>query len=69
MPMRPRDAARAFEEGRDKLVPAASSAPLALLNADLERLELNAGHAGLIVGRKAHKEMVPAMLEWLHVHT
>ena len=53
---------------RDKLVPAASSAPLALPNADLERLELNAGHAGLIVGRKAHKEMIPAMLEWLQVH-
>ena len=31
-------------------------------------LELNAGHAGLIVGRKAHKEMIPAMLEWLRVH-
>ncbi len=54
--------------GRDKLVPAASSAPLALPNAALERLELNAGHAGLIVGRKAHKEMLPAMLEWLRVH-
>ena len=53
---------------RDKLVPAASSAPLALPNAALERLELNAGHAGLIVGRKAHKEMIPAMLEWLRVH-
>jgi len=53
---------------KDKLVPAASSAPLALPNADLERLELNAGHAGLIVGRRAHKEMIPAMLEWLREH-
>ena len=53
---------------RDKLVPACSSAPLELPNAALERLELNAGHAGLIVGRKAHKEMIPAMLEWLDAH-
>jgi len=50
---------------RDKLVPSSSSAPLELPGTDLERLELNAGHAGLIVGRRAHKEMIPAMLEWL----
>ena len=50
---------------RDKLVPAASSAPLSLPGAALEHLELDAGHAGLIVGRRAHKEMIPAMLEWL----
>ena len=49
----------------DKLVPAASSAPLALPGADLERLELGAGHAGLIVGRRAHREMIPAILDWL----
>ena len=50
---------------RDKLVPAASTAPLALPGADLELLELEAGHAGLIVGRKAHREMIPALLAWL----
>jgi polyhydroxyalkanoate synthase len=50
---------------RDKLVPAASSAPLDLPGADLELLELEAGHAGLIVGRKAHREMIPALLAWL----
>ena len=50
---------------KDTLVPAESSDPLELPNADLERLELDAGHAGMIVGRKAHQEMIPAMLEWL----
>lgn len=50
---------------KDTLVPEESSAPLELPNARLERLELNAGHAGMIVGRKAHQEMIPAMLEWL----
>ncbi len=50
---------------RDKLVPPAASAPLALPGADLELLELEAGHAGLIVGRRAHREMIPALLAWL----
>lgn len=50
---------------RDTLVPAASSGALTLAGADLERLELDAGHAGLIVGRRAHKEMIPALIEWL----
>ena len=50
---------------RDKLVPAASSDPLALPGADLERLVLDAGHAGLLLGRKAHRETIPAMLAWL----
>lgn len=50
---------------RDKLVPTACSAPLALPGADLEHLELGAGHAGMIVGRRAHEEMIPSMLAWL----
>ena len=50
---------------RDKLVPAPSTDPLTLPGAELEKLELNAGHAGLIVGRRAHKEMIPTMLQWL----
>jgi polyhydroxyalkanoate synthase subunit PhaC len=50
---------------RDKLVPAAPSDPLALPGADLERLVLDAGHAGLLLGRKAHRETIPAMLQWL----
>ncbi len=50
---------------RDKLVPAASSDALALPGAELERLVLDAGHAGLIVGRKAHREMIPSMLRCL----
>lgn len=50
---------------RDKLIPPESTAPLSLAGADLTRLELGAGHAGMIVGRKAHQEMIPAILEWL----
>ncbi len=55
----------AITGAKDTLVPAASSDPLDLPNADLERLELGAGHAGVIVGRRAHQQMIPAMLDWL----
>jgi len=50
---------------RDKLVPKSSSDPLELPGAQFERLELDAGHAGCIVGRRAHKEMIPTILDWL----
>ena len=53
---------------KDHLVPRPASEPLAsLLNgAKLEPLHLPAGHAGLILGRKAQREFIPAILEWLH---
>ena len=52
---------------KDHLVPRPASEPLAsvLRNADLDPLHLPAGHAGLILGRKAQREFIPAILEWL----
>ena len=56
---------------RDHLVPRLASAPLAgaLRRAELEPLHLPAGHAGLILGRKAQREYIPAILEWLDRHS
>jgi polyhydroxyalkanoate synthase len=53
---------------KDHLVPRPASEPLAtvLKGAKLESLHLPAGHAGLILGRKAQREFIPAILEWLH---
>jgi polyhydroxyalkanoate synthase len=55
---------------KDHLVPRPASEPLAavLSRADLEPLHLPAGHAGLILGRKAQREFIPAVLEWLDRH-
>jgi polyhydroxyalkanoate synthase len=52
---------------RDHLVPRPASEPLAsvLGKAELEPLHLPAGHAGLILGRKAQRQFIPAILEWL----
>jgi len=52
---------------KDHLVPRPASEPLAsvLGNAQLDALHLPAGHAGLILGRKAQDKFIPAILEWL----
>lgn len=52
---------------RDHLVPPQASAPLAglLSNAQFEQLHLEAGHAGLFVGRRARTQCVPAIIDWL----
>ena len=52
---------------KDHLVPRPASEPLAtvLPNAELHPLHLPAGHAGLILGRKAQREFIPAITEWL----
>jgi polyhydroxyalkanoate synthase len=52
---------------KDHLVPRPASEPLAsvLGNAQLDALHLPAGHAGLILGRKAQEKFIPAILEWL----
>jgi len=52
---------------KDHLVPRPASEPLAsvLGKAELEALHLPAGHAGLILGRKAQREFIPAILDWL----
>ena len=52
---------------RDFLVPPASSAALeaAMRPVALDRVEVNAGHAGLFVGRTARKGAVPQIIDWL----
>ena len=56
---------------KDHLVPRAASQPLAsvLSGAALQPLHLPAGHAGLILGRKAQRDFIPAILEWLDRHS
>lgn len=53
---------------RDKLIPAHATGPVSecLSAADLTTLEMPGGHAGLIVGRRAHADLIPAMLLWLN---
>lgn len=55
---------------KDHLVPRPASEPLArvLSGADLQSLHLPAGHAGLILGRKAQRDFIPAILGWLDHH-
>lgn len=53
---------------RDFLVPPESSAPLEKALGDavsVDRLSVNAGHAGLFVGRTARKQSVPHIIDWL----
>lgn len=52
---------------RDHLVPGPASEPVprVLSGASIETLKLPAGHAGLILGRKAQQEFIPAILDWL----
>ena len=56
------------EGERDSLVPSGSTAPIdrVLLGARLEHLRVDAGHAGLLVGRTAHTVVMPALLAWLN---
>ena len=52
---------------KDHLVPRPASEPLGsvLRNADVHPLHVPAGHAGLILGRRAQREFIPAILGWL----
>ena len=52
---------------RDSLVPAESSSGLetALKGVQVDRISVNAGHAGLFVGRTARTGAVPQILKWL----
>lgn len=56
---------------RDDIVPQPSAAPLPgmLTGAQVDVLELDAGHASLNTGRKAAKVTVPRILEWLAAHS
>lgn len=55
----------------DQIVPPESTEVLTGLvgSDDVEELRLKAGHAGLIVGRSAHKSHIPAMVDWLERHS
>jgi polyhydroxyalkanoate synthase len=56
---------------RDDIVPIASARPLRDLvgSKDAENLTLAAGHVGLLAGRKAATETLPAIVEWLDRHS
>jgi polyhydroxyalkanoate synthase len=52
---------------KDHIVPADATRPLSGLvgSVDVTDLELNAGHVGLFIGRTAHREGVPAIVDWI----
>lgn len=56
---------------KDDIVPLASAEPLRDLvgSAEAEDLKLSAGHVGLLAGRKAAKETLPSIVEWLDRHS
>ena len=56
---------------RDHLVPIAATHPLLGLvgSRQREELRLDAGHIGLVVGRKAHQVTVPRIVRWLLDHS
>jgi polyhydroxyalkanoate synthase subunit PhaC len=56
---------------KDHIVPAAAAEGLPDLvgSEDRTELRLNAGHVGLIVGRTAHRDNLPAMAAWLESHS
>ena len=56
---------------KDHIVPAAATRPLSGLvgSDDVTDLELNAGHVGLFIGRRAHSQGVPAMVDWIEAHS
>ena len=56
---------------KDDIVPLASAEPLADLvgSKDAENLKLAAGHVGLLAGRKAARETLPSIVEWLDAHS
>jgi polyhydroxyalkanoate synthase len=56
---------------KDDIVPLASAEPLLDLvgSDDAENLKLAAGHVGLLAGRKAARETLPSIVEWLDAHS
>lgn len=56
---------------KDHIVPAAATKPLSSLigSPDVTDLELDAGHVGLFIGRRAHATGVPAMVDWIETHS
>jgi polyhydroxyalkanoate synthase len=56
---------------KDDIVPIASAEPVADLvgSKDAQNLKLAAGHVGLLAGRKAARETLPSIVEWLDAHS
>jgi polyhydroxyalkanoate synthase len=56
---------------RDHLVPPSASRPLldAVASTDKESKEIEAGHIGLSVGSRAHRELWPAVAEWISIRS
>lgn len=52
----------------DHLVPPAAARPLAKLTGsdDYHETELPGGHLGLFISQRAHRNLYPALVEWLH---
>ena len=52
-------------------MPLASAEPVADLvgSKDAQNLKLAAGHVGLLAGRKAARETLPSIVEWLDAHS
>ena len=55
----------------DEIVPPAAARPLAELvrSSDVELLEIEAGHIGLVIGRSARTVSFPRIAGWLHEHS
>ncbi|MGE3621204.1 MAG: alpha/beta fold hydrolase [Acidimicrobiia bacterium] len=53
----------------DQIIPPESNAPLLALVEGIDNLQLAAGHAGLIVGRSAQRQTIPAIAEWIEAHS
>jgi polyhydroxyalkanoate synthase len=56
---------------RDHLVPPGAAGDQCALvgSVETERLELDSGHVGLILGRGAHRRALPALAAWFEKHT
>jgi polyhydroxyalkanoate synthase len=53
----------------DHLIPPDATAPIYELLPQMEEIRLRAGHVGLIVGKSAQRQSIPAIAEWLLSHT
>ena len=56
---------------KDHIVPSEAIGKLSEMvgSDDAEDLRLDAGHVGLVVGRSAHKQTLPALADWLRRHS
>lgn len=54
---------------RDHMVGPEANAPITQHIAHAETMRFPAGHAGLIIGARAHRSYIPAMAEWIERHS